>query len=262
MTTTNRALIAATLLFLPALTGANGTGCGDDEIPIGSGSGGGGTVEDCLPEDCGPPLGIPNYACSDGSTGGPTGACILIDGACGWEIHECPPDNLQWYTSCGDPVCQSPDVDDPNVPNCTTEMVGDACSNADAFCEVPGDSCGTMLLCTDSDPAVMCPISRASYKTGISYLDDRDVERLYSDLLTMRMARWHYSGEPSATRPHLGFIIDDQPDSPAVAASGERVDLYGYTSMAAAAIQVQARQIETLEREIQLLRESVTSSCR
>ncbi|MCA9624905.1 MAG: tail fiber domain-containing protein [Myxococcales bacterium] len=300
-----RAFFTATLLLVPGIVAAKGTSCGNDDIPIGSG-GGGGSAE-CQPADCGPALGMPNYQCNDGtmagptgeciatpngcgweviecppgdecevsecgpqplmpnelcgdgSVGGPTGRCLRVDGICGWEIRECPSSNLQWFTSCGDPVCQSPDPDDPNIPNCTTEVAGDPCSMPNVFCEVPGDSCGSNLICTDVDPAVNCPISRARYKTGIAYLNDADLQRLHDDLLTMRMARWHYRTEPTTAREHLGFIIDDQPQSPAVAASGERVDLYGYTSMAAAAIQVQARQIEALERELQSLREAVAS---
>jgi hypothetical protein len=45
----------------------------------------------CEPADCGPALGIPNWLCPDGSTGGPTGRCLLRDGRCGWEVRECPP---------------------------------------------------------------------------------------------------------------------------------------------------------------------------
>jgi polyhydroxyalkanoate synthesis regulator phasin len=39
--------------------------------------------------------------------------------------------------------------------------------------------------------------------------------------------------------------------------SGQRVDLYGYTSMTVAAVQVQAREIEVLRAEIDALRRQV-----
>lgn len=45
-------------------------------------------------------------------------------------------------------------------------------------------------------------------------------------------------------------MIDDNEDSAAADAKRDVVDLYGYTSMAVATIQVQARQIEALEREV------------
>lgn len=44
--------------------------------------------------------------------------------------------------------------------------------------------------------------------------------------------------------------------------NGERVDLYGYASMAAAAIQLQQKQIEALERGMHALRKAVKNRCR
>ena len=45
----------------------------------------------CEPIDCGPRPGLPNWLCEDGSVGGPTGRCLRnADGACGWEINDCP----------------------------------------------------------------------------------------------------------------------------------------------------------------------------
>ena len=75
----------------------------------------------------------------------------------------------------------------------------------------------------------------------------------------MRLATWRYTSEPESANPHLGFIIDDNPGTAAVDATGDRVDLYGYTSMAVAAAQVQNKRIEALEREIQALREEIAS---
>jgi len=222
--------------------------------------------DECQPGDCGPALGMPNFICDDGSIGGPTGNCLKNDdGTCGWEIRECPPPSgYTWFTTCGDPVCTTPDPDDPGVPNCTTEQESDPCTTPGAVCEVPGDSCGQKLLCATEDPkSGTCPISRARHKDSISFLGASELEQVRDEFLRMKMARWHYKTEPVATREHLGFIIDEQPaDSPAVMGNGERVDLYGYTSMAAATLQVQQKQIEALEREVQALRETVSSQCR
>jgi hypothetical protein len=45
----------------------------------------------CDVADCGPPLGMPNYLCEDGTLAGPTGRCLRnADGTCGWEIRDCP----------------------------------------------------------------------------------------------------------------------------------------------------------------------------
>jgi len=46
----------------------------------------------CAEGSCGPPLGLPNSICPDGTTvAGPTGRCLLnADGTCGWEVISCP----------------------------------------------------------------------------------------------------------------------------------------------------------------------------
>jgi len=53
---------------------------------------------DCMEGDCGPPLGMPNYLCSDGVTVGGPGDCIQSeDGSCAWEIISCPQSAFQGY---------------------------------------------------------------------------------------------------------------------------------------------------------------------
>jgi hypothetical protein len=52
----------------------------------------------------------------------------------------------------------------------------------------------------------------------------------------------------------LGFIIDDVEPSVAIDPGRDMVDLYGYTSMAVAALQAQARDIEALKKEVARLR--------
>lgn len=45
----------------------------------------------CPDRACGPQLGMPNYLCPNGTLGGPTGRCLRHDdGACGWEVRDCP----------------------------------------------------------------------------------------------------------------------------------------------------------------------------
>jgi hypothetical protein len=169
---------------------------------------------------------------------------------------------LQWYATCGDPACQTPDPDDPNIPNCTTEVAGQPCAMGSASCELPGDSCGSSLLCTDSDPQDPgCPVSLARYKRNVRYLDDGRRKQLHDQVVTMSLASWQYHHEPPTTREHVGFMIDDVPQSVAVARDGKHVDLYGYTSMVVAALQVQAKQIEALERELDALRQSRRATC-
>jgi hypothetical protein len=131
--------------------------------------------------------------------------------------------------------------------------VGEPCATRFETCD-PGVGCGVRLLCTDHDPAQICPISRREHKRDINYLGDSDLDRLHAKLLAMRLATYQYKIDGTVAPDHLGFIIDDVGPSPAVAADGTHVDLYGYTSMAVAAIQAQEREIAALEREVAALR--------
>jgi hypothetical protein len=140
---------------------------------------------------------------------------------------------------------------------CTTNRpsVGDPCTDATDSCAItPAVECGqTTLNCGDGTWRVVssdCPVSTARAKRDISYLGPHDVGRLRDALLGVKLATYKYNvGDPSQ---HLGFIIEDMPNgSPAVLASRQRVDLYGYLSMAVAAIQQQQRQIDLLERRLE-----------
>jgi len=48
----------------------------------------------CARDACGPPLGLPNRLCPDGTTvAGPSGRCLRQPGGtCSWEIVQCPKD--------------------------------------------------------------------------------------------------------------------------------------------------------------------------
>jgi hypothetical protein len=168
-------------------------------------------------------------------------------------VHTCecvlPPTGLNLYYTCGDPVC-SGHVPNDSLSNCTSEMPGDTCAAQGPVCD-PVDDCNRVLTCAESDPLAApggCPISRRKYKRDIHYLDEAELARYREELVQMRLATWRYRHD--AQREHLGFIIDDNESSVAVDASGEIVDLYGYASLAVATIQLQARQIERLERDV------------
>jgi hypothetical protein len=104
----------------------------------------------------------------------------------------------------------------------------------------------------------VCPISHRDAKRDIIYLGDADLERMLAEIRRVRLATYRYKGEPTLGPSHLGFIIDDLGVSPAVGSDGAHVDLYGYASMAVAAIQAQQRRIEALEREVAALRNKRT----
>lgn len=109
--------------------------------------------------------------------------------------------------------------------------------------------CG-VLCCTGSG----CPISRRAFKRDIRPVDDESRQRLYDELRKIELTTYQYNSEPPSSPRRLGFIIDDTKTSYPINPDGNSVDLYGYMSMAVAAIQVQSREIESLKAEILKLR--------
>jgi hypothetical protein len=164
---------------------------------------------------------------------------------------------LGMYSTCGDPVCMG-SRPHPGVAMCaTSDVEGATCRIEGASCD-PRSDCNQLLVCARKDPKMQvggCPISRRSYKTDIHYLDGQELARYEQELLALKLATWRYKGAPD--RERLGFIIDDGESSIAVESTGDRVDLYGYASLAVAALQRQAQQIAALEREVALLKRAL-----
>jgi hypothetical protein len=165
---------------------------------------------------------------------------------------------LRWFSTCGDPVCQSPDpAGGTGQPQCPAgAQEGGACTQSGTLCDA-NLGCGANLVCASSDPTQGpggCPISRARYKKDIEYLDDAQRQSYHEQLVRMPLASYLYKQNEGAG-PQLGFIIDDI--EPSVAVSGNHVNMYGYLSMAVAAIQVQQAQIATLRAELSALRATV-----
>ncbi len=166
-----------------------------------------------------------------------------------------PATGLNYYVTCGNPVCGTQWQATPGIPLCTSEKTGDSCSAAGTQCD-PKLGCGQMLICASSDPKQKgCPISKAQYKTEIQYLTPSDQDQLSNQLLQTRLASYRYTASGPQGRRHLGFIIDDDPHSPAVDPERDMVDLYGYLSMAVATIQNQQRQIDQLQQQIKALQQ-------
>ncbi len=164
--------------------------------------------------------------------------------------------NLQWFLTCGDPVCSSWKAK-PDIPVCQGDQKEAlSCAKADDQCD-PKNDCNSVLRCTDKDPKQQvggCPISRAAFKTGIEFVDAAGRAALAERLLATRLATYRYKAQGPQGRRHLGFLIDDDPQSPAVDASRDMVDLYGYLSMAVATLQTQQQTIEALQAESAALR--------
>lgn len=140
--------------------------------------------------------------------------------------------------------------------------IGDPCSEDGRSCRVgPAheESCEESSISCRSGRWALdtfgCPTSSSRYKEDIRYVDEATRRGLAEDLLAVRLAKYKYRPGVQDHQAHLGFIIEDQPEgSPAVLAGRDRVDLYGYVSMAVATIQVQQKQIDTLEREVASLK--------
>lgn len=168
-----------------------------------------------------------------------------------------------WYATCGDPVCRT-HQDHPGVARCTTQMAGQACAALNDQCD-PVNDCNSLLLCATRDPKTNpggCPISRRRYKEDIRYLSGPDLLRYSDELHKVRLATYEYKGAAQPGRRHLGFVIEDQEQSMAVDPERDMVDLYGYTSMAVAALKVQAAEIEALKREVADLKQRLSTGGR
>jgi hypothetical protein len=103
--------------------------------------------------------------------------------------------------------------------------------------------------------------SRAA-KKNVAYLSAAELKRVHDDLMAFPLASYQYTRPEvpeSAAATHLGFIIEDVAPSPSIAETGKRVDLYGYTSMAVAALQTQSREIAALKESVAKLEARLTA---
>jgi hypothetical protein len=190
---------------------------------------------------------------SDAGAAGKSGSGGAAGGGSGGK--DGGPAGLKWFLTCGFPVCGAPGQPaDAGVMACTTQKAGDPCTSAGTTCD-PRASCGEKLMCTDHDPRMQpggCPISRARFKQDIAYLGPAELKHYAKQVLEIPLATYRYRDDPSL-RQQLGFIIEDVEPSLSVDAARDRVDLYGYASMAVAGLKVQAQELEALRREVRAL---------
>jgi hypothetical protein len=219
--------------------GTAGTGSGGHGGTAGTGAGGGGTAGH-------------GGAGGHGGTGG-TGSGGSAGGQGG---HQCTPEPTCGCSTgpcCGSACCGAGEWCDTSgaAPVCACGSIT-ACTGLDT-CNAPtvnaGNPCG-VVCCTGSG----CPVSRREFKRDIHELDRDELERIYSELRDIKLTTYQYKTDPAASPRRLGFIIDDTKSPYPVNADGTSVNLYGYMSMAVAAIQSQSREIEALRAEVARLR--------
>ena len=180
---------------------------------------------------------------SGGSAGGQAGHQCTVD----------PSGSCTTGPSCGSACCGPGEWCDTSgaAPVCRCGS-GAACSGSNT-CNAPvintANSCG-VICCTGSG----CPVSRREFKRDIHELDRGEIERIYSELRDVKLTTYQYKTDPPASPRRLGFIIDDTKSPYPVNADGTSVNLYGYMSMAVAAIQSQSREIEALRAEVARLK--------
>jgi hypothetical protein len=169
---------------------------------------------------------------------------------CGCECKD-----LHWYWTCGTPVCM-PDSQDPAylaIPVCTTQVDGERCAVEGDYCRPAVYDCGKLIKCQTERPLI-CPRSQRDKKRDIQYLDDAGLQKQAKDLLAVKLASYQYKDAPVTSQRRLGFIIEDGAPSFTVDDKREKVDLYGYASMAVATLKVQQKQIDALKAEVEALK--------
>ncbi len=134
--------------------------------------------------------------------------------------------------------------------------LGAACTSSGLDCNYGQEPCQTTSFVCESGTwhgkMNTCPVSTARLKKEIHYLSEAELRQISEDTQSLRLTTYRYKdGDPAQ---HLGFIIEDAPDSHAVVQGRERVDLYGYTSMTVATLQVQQKELAELRREVETLR--------
>ncbi len=165
---------------------------------------------------------------------------------------------LHWYATCGDPVCSGYGGPWDGVAECGGVKEGDPCDTADAQCDFKSE-CNARLVCASADPKLQpggCPISRARFKEGVDYVDAGELGGYYRDLLGLRLATYRYIGRADG-KTHLGVILEDREDGVWADPAHDRIDLYGYSSLAIAGVQAQAGELAALRDELAALRREV-----
>jgi hypothetical protein len=94
-------------------------------------------------------------------------------------------------------------------------------------------------------------------------VSDAELRALHDEALGLKLATYNYKPQVADPKPkHVGFIIEDNPESVAVDSTHSRVDLYGYVSMVVAGMQVQEKEIAELKKELETSRREALGRAR
>ena len=202
------------------------------------------------------PTPAPGPSCPGTYAAVPQGATCTTAASCAYPQGTC---TCSVYCGSPYPVARMCDAGTPMTWHCGAAEqgcpairphLGTACSQDQQFCQY-GDCTAPAVRCEGGlwhAAQTACPVSTKRYKQGIHYLTDDERNAVADETLRTRLATYAYTvGDP---KPRLGFIIEDDPASPAVLDGKDRVDLYGYQSMTVATLQVQSEQIAELRREL------------
>jgi hypothetical protein len=185
----------------------------------------------------------------------PTQDVVEVDAA------ECTPPGKPCANPCpAGTVCLRASGPQPTDLGCTT--IPAACNGTatcdcmkDCFCNQGVDKC-----VPEQDGSLLCnngAVSKRAFKTDIEYVSNEEREDLARETLSIPLATYRDKTERESDKRHLGFIIDDQPEtSPAVAGDQTHVDQYGYTSMLLATVQEQQKQIDALKKDVERLKKA------
>jgi hypothetical protein len=197
----------------------------------------------------------------------PGATCTANDTTCTYATGAC-----LFHMACGSqfPVGRPCEAGTPLTWDCGRAMtgcpaerprLGAACTTTGLDCNYGQEPCAsTSFVCesgTWHSKQNQCPVSTARLKKQIHYLSDAELRQLSEETQSLRLTTYRYvEGDPAQ---HLGFIIEDAPQSAAVVPGRDRVDLYGYTSMTVATLQVQQRELAELREEVATLRREMAA---
>lgn len=195
--------------------------------------------------------------------------CQTKDETCNYAGLRCACTNcIKWpVVTCQGPLewkCTIPNPD-PKCPYLQPH-INTACPNEGQFCDY-GCEHDVSRQCTggkwvEASRPSGCPISTRKAKKDIRYLDGKHRAEMASGALSLRLATYRYRAPMLGHRTHLGFIIEDSPNSPAADMEKQQVDLYSYTSMVLALAQQQQKELRALRKEVERLRAKVAKSRR